>query len=254
MQLIAIATNGFREASRNRVTIVIFAFAAVLVFSATVALEFTVATFDRVMTDVGLGVLSFISVILAVFLGSGLIPREIERRTIFMVVSRPVSRATFVVGRFLGNLLTVYVLTLAMAAVLAIQFSLQRVTMTQSMGAVVAGLLAEVALLSAITVFFSVWSSQIVTVVSTIGLYFLGHAANDLYGMATHAKSEAMKTVGLALYYVLPNLDRLDYKAQATYGEAVGLAQLGGSLVYAVGYSAVLIAAACLLFERRDFK
>lgn len=253
-QVATIAVNGFREASRNRVTVVIFAFALVLILSATVALEFTVTTFERVITDVGLGVMSLIAACLTVFLGSGLIPREIERRTIFMVVSRPVSRSTFVVGRLLGNILTVHVMTLVMAVILAVQFKVGNYDFNTSLQIAIVGFLLEAMLLSAVAIFFSTWSSQMVTVVSTIGLYFLGHASRDLYKMANNSKSDPIKLVGKALYYLIPNFDRLDFKAQATYAELVPTSDVVSAAIYALGYTVAVTVVACIIFERRDFK
>lgn len=253
-QATTIAINGFREASRNRVSVVIFAFALVLIFSATVALEFTVTTFERVITDVGLGVMSLISACLTIFLGSGLIPREIERRTIFMVVSKPVSRSTFVVGRLIGNILTVVVMTLVMATILFVQFKMGHYDFNSSLQIAILGFLLETMLLSAVAVFFSTWSSQIVTVVATIGLYFLGHSSGELYKMAARSKSDVVSALGKAAYYLVPNFDRLDFKAQATYAEFVPTGDLVSAALYAFGYTVALTVLAAVIFERRDFK
>ena len=253
-QLTAIALNGFREARRNRVTVVVFAFALVLILSATVALEFTVTTFERVMTDVGLGVMGLITATLTIFLGSGLIPREIERRTIFMVVSRPVSRSVFVVGRLLGNSLTVIAVLAIMAGLLIVQFALARIEFHSSLQVAIIGMLLEALVLSAVAIFFSTWSSQIVTIVATVGLYFLGHASPELYKMGQRASSELVKVAVTALYYLLPNLARLDYKAQATYAEAIPAGDVLGSAAYALAYCVAMTVLACVAFERRDFK
>ena len=103
---VALALNGFREARRNRVTLLVAIFALAMLLSTSLVLEVTVGTFDRVITDVGLGAMSLMLVLLTVFLSSGLISREIERRTIFLMVSKPISRGAFLVGRLLGNMLT----------------------------------------------------------------------------------------------------------------------------------------------------
>lgn len=252
--LVALALNGFREARRNRVTVVVFVFAFVMIFSSTVALEITVATFDRVMTDLGLGVMSLISVFLTIFLASGLIPREIERKTIFMVLAKPVSRSTFVVGRFLGNLATVFFVFAVMAALFVLQLIIQGSAPSQAHYAAFVGILLQIVVLTAVAFAFAAGSSQFVTAVASTGLYFVGHLAPDLYAMAAKSKSVAMKVLGSALYYVLPNLDRLDFKARATYVEVTTVAELGSATLYAVGYSVAMLAIACIIFERRDFK
>ncbi|MBL8956563.1 MAG: ABC transporter permease subunit [Myxococcaceae bacterium] len=246
--------TGFRESRRNRVTVVVGLFAFVMIFSATFVLELTVTTFERVMNDVGLGMMSLISVFLAIFLASGLLPREIERRTIFLIVSKPVSRSAFLVGRLLGNVMTVGFVVLTMAGLFALQTFSQGGAPSTAALVAIAGLMLEVILLSCIGFAFASWSSQFVAAVATVGLYFTGHLASDLYLRATKAKLEVMKTVGLALYYALPNLDRLDYRARATYGIETPLAELGSSALYTLGYSAVVVVIACVLFERRDFR
>ncbi len=250
----ALALNGFRESRRNRVTVVVFLFAFVMIFMATFALELTVVTFERVLTDLGLGVMSLIAVFLAIFLGSGLIPREIERRTIFMILARPVSRSTFIVGRLFGNLVTVFFVLAMMAGLLVLQFVVEGAPLSAPMGVAIAGLFLEVLVVSAIAFTFASFSTQLVTSVATVGLYFIGHMSSDLYGIAKNSKFLAIQLIGKGAYYILPNLERLDFKARATYGEPTSLAEFGSSALYALGYSIVLIVIACSIFERRDFK
>jgi Cu-processing system permease protein len=252
--VLPLAINGFREARRNKVSVVVFLFAFVMIFSATFALELTVVTFERVLTDFGLGVMSLIASFLAIFLGSGLIPKEIERKTIFMVVSKPISRASFIVGRYLGNLATVLFVTSIMTALFLAQILWDGAPIRQAVVVAIGGLMFEVCLLSAICFVFAAFSSQFVTTVASIGLYFLGHLSTDLYRMADKSKIDAVKHLGKALYYVLPNLDRLDWKSRATYGDPTAWSEFFSSGAYALGYSVVLLAIACILFERRDFK
>ncbi len=250
----ALVLNGFRESRRNRVTLVIFLFAFVMIFSATFALELTVATFDRVMTDLGLGVMALISSFLAIFLATGLIPREIERRTIFMVVSKPISRSMFVVGRFLGNMLTLYAVLAMMAVLFFIQLEFGHASITRPHVAAIIGLAFELLVISAFSFLFASMSSQFVASVVSVGLYFLGHLSTDLYQLAERSTNQAMGLFGKAFYYLLPNLDRLDYRPRATYGELTAWSEVGMSAAHAIGYSVVMLVVACLLFERRDFK
>lgn len=250
----ALVWNGFRESRRNRVTAVVAVFAAAMLLSSGLVMDLTVVTFDRVLTDLGLGVMSLISVFLAVFLSTGLIPREVERRTLFMVLTRPISRSTFVVGRLLGNLLTLGFVIASMTALFALQVVVLGGAATQAQVVAVLGLLLEVMLLSSIGFLFASMSSQFVAALCTTGLFFIGHLSTDLYRLAERSKDAATQALLKALYYLLPNLDRLDFKARATYGDPTEWAELGGSAVYALGYSVLLVTAACLIFERRDMK
>jgi ABC-type transport system involved in multi-copper enzyme maturation permease subunit len=248
-----IALNGFRESRRNRITVIVFAFALVMIFSSTVALEMTVATFDRVMTDLGLGVLSIITTFLAIFLGSGLIPREIERRTIFMIVAKPVSRTAFIVGRLIGNLLTIGFVMALMAALFFAQVAWNSSPHSSQLVAIY-GVGLQLVLLTSIAFAVAATSSQYVTAIVSTGLYFLGHLSGDLYKMAERSTSSALSLIGKALYYLIPNFERLDFKPRATYLEPTTGSELLSASMYTVGYSAVLIVVACALFSKRDFK
>jgi len=255
-----IALNGFREARRNRVTSVLFVFAFIMVFSTTVSIEFTVATFDRVMTDFGLGVIGLLSPALTIFLGTALIPREIERRTIFMVVAKPVSRSAFLVGRYLGNVITVVFLVVIMSALFLIQLEVAGASATFSTGihrehlVALYGLLLEVVLLTAVCFLFASASSQYVSSLSVTCLYFIGHMAEDLYTFANRSKLDVLRYAGKAIYYVLPNFDRLDFKARATYFDPTSNSELLSITAYTLAYTALVLVFATQIFERRDFK
>ncbi len=252
--ILALALNGFRESRRNRVTVVVFAFAFAMIFLATFALGFTVATFERVLTDVGLGVMGIITAVLTVFLGVGLIPKEIERRTIFMIVSKPIRRSDFILGRYLGNVLTIYAIVAMMAVLFYAQVLVEGAPLRASHVVAAFGLMLEATLLSAVAFAFAAWSSQFVAGVATIGLYFLGHMAGDLFRMAERQTEPFAKLVMKGMYYVLPNLGRLDFKLRATYDDATSAAELLGATTYTLAYTALLLTIACLTFERRDFK
>lgn len=250
----ALVWNGFREARRNRVTVVVAAFALVLLLSTTLVMEITVMTFDRVLTDVGLGVMSLLLVFLAIFLSSGLVPREIERRTIFMVVSKPISRGLYLVGRLGGNMLTLAVLAVVMTAVFAAQLVYLRSPVTQPIMAAVLALYCELLVLSCLGFFFSSFTGQTVSAVVVSGLFFAGHLSGDIYRLGERAESPVARSIAKGAYYLLPNLDRLDLKVQAAYATPVPWADLGASAAYAVAYSVALVAATIAIFERRDFR
>jgi Cu-processing system permease protein len=258
--VLSIALNGFREARRNRVTSVLFVFAFIMVFSTTVSVEFTVATFDRVMTDFGLGVIGLISPALTLFLGTALIPREIERRTIFMVVARPVSRSAFLVGRYIGNVMTVTFLVGVMGLLFVLQLEFAGASTSYSSGThrehlvALYGLLLEVVLLTAVCFLFASASSQYVSSLSVTCLYFIGHMSEDLYALAGRSKIELVRIFGKVAYYVLPNFDRLDFKARATYFDPTSNAELLSTTAYVAAYTVLVLVAATQIFERRDFK
>jgi ABC-type transport system involved in multi-copper enzyme maturation permease subunit len=250
----ALAWNGFREAYRNKVTVVVAAFAAVLLLSTSLVAEVTVSTFSRVLSDFGLGSMSLILVFLAVFLSSGLLGREIERRTIFLMVSRPVSRGAFLVARLCGTLLTLAILELVMFAVFAVQLSIYDVPVNGTHILAAIALWGELAVLCAAGFFFSSFASQMTSAVVVSGLYMAGHLSETIYSVAQRSEHALIKIVGTAAYYVVPQLERLDFRPYAAYGKVVSASEFWWAMTYATGYSSMLCVLAVLAFSRRDFR
>lgn len=250
----AMMWNGFREARRNRVTVVVGVFAAVVLLSSTLVTEVTVATFDRVLTDFGLGMMSIILVFLTIFLSSSLLSREIERRTIFLVVSKPVSRRQFLLARLAGNMLTLGVLLVAMTLVFLSQLLLfgSKITSVQLLASL--GLWFELLVISSVGILFSSFAGPAVSAIATTGMYFTGHLTGDLYAIANRSESSVMRGVGKAIYYLLPNLERVNFRPQATYGLAVDASTFLSGAGYSVAWALVLTLLAISIFERRDFR
>lgn len=250
----AIIWNGFREARRNKVTVVVAAFALVALLCTSLITAVTVSTFDRVVTDFGLGTMSLILVFLAIFLSSGLLSREIERRTIFLIVSKPVSRSQFLIARLLGNMLTLGVMLLAMTAIFCLELWLLKLPITSTKLAAAGTLWFELLVLSSAGFLFSSFASQTVSALATSGLFFAGHLSGDIYALAHRSPSAGMKLLGEAVYYLLPNLERVNFRPLATYGLPVPPSAALSGIAYSVLYSVVLCVLATLIFERRDFR
>lgn len=252
--VLALMFSGFTEARRNRVTVVIAAFAATLILLTTVVLNTTVFTLDRAVTDFGLGVMSLLMVGLTVFLTAGMMSGEIERRTVFLVMSRPISRLQFVMGRFLGMVLTLTVLVLAMTVLYASQLVYFDVPTSTAVPAAIVGLWAELVVLASMGVFFSSFTSRIVASICLVGLYFLGHVTPDIYQLSQTAKSDAVRLAAKLLYRVVPNLDALDFRSEAAWASHVPLGDVAYALLTALGWTVVFLAGAGLTFGRRDFR
>lgn len=252
--IFALALAGFREAVRNRVTVVVGVFAAVMLLSTTLILNVTVFSLDRVVTDFGLSVMNLLLTGLAIFLSSGLISKEIERRTIFLTVSRPVSRTQFVLGRFLGNLLTLGMLQLVMSGIFVLQLIVFEVPKTGAQLAAVLGQSVELFVLTAAGLLCSVLSSQLVSAITCVGIYLMGHLSEDLYALASRSTSTFARTIGKATYYALPNLSRINYRSAAAYEVPVVWNDFLASCGYVAAYGVVLLMLTTLAFDRRDFK
>jgi Cu-processing system permease protein len=250
----AIAFNGFREARRNRVTLVLAFFAALLLLSSSLITDITVFTFDRVLIDIGLGGMSLILVLLAVFLSTGLLSREIERRTIFMVVSKPVSCGLFLVARLGGNMLTLTTIQVLMGALLVLEFVVLKTAVTWPILLAIGMLWFELLVLSAVGFLMSSFAGPMTSAFVTVSLFFVGHLSSDIYALARRSKNEALQLLGKVLYYALPNLERFNLRGQASYGIVVPAKVWMTSALYALAYTGALIWLAVVLFRRRDFR
>jgi Cu-processing system permease protein len=251
---LALALNSFREARRNKISVVVAAFAFALLLSATLVTEVTVYSMERVITDFGLGAMSLTMVLLAVFLSTGQLSREIERRTIFLIVSKPVSRPLFLVSRFAGNMLTLGVMLAVMGVVFFVQVVMSHYHPTYAQLIALGMLWVELLVLSSVGFAMSSFSSQMVSAVVTTGVYFAGHLASDIYTLSGKAKAPILQMFGRAMYYLLPNLDRLNFRARATYNLATAPTELLQTCLYGFSYAAVMITIAVILFNRRDFR
>jgi len=250
----ALAWNGFREARRNRVTVIVAAFAVALVLGAVLLTEATVSTLERVLTDLGLGSMSLMLTLLAIFLSSGLLSKEIERRTIFMVVSRPISRAMFLLARLAGNMLTLGVVLLLMSLLFLGELVLYRFPLHQSHIVAMAVLWVELLVLTSVGFLMSSFSSQIVSAVVTTGVYFAGHLTSEIYNLSQKSESDFLRGLGKLAYYVLPNLEKLNFRPHAAYAISIGAGEIVRAIMMGFGYSAALIGLAILVFSNRDFK
>lgn len=251
---LAVAWNGFREASRNKVTMVLAAFAVVLLCSTVLVQEATVSTLARVVTDFGLGTMVLMLVPLAIYLSCGLIPREIERRTVFLIVTRPLSRTAFIGARILGNAITLGAILLAMVAVFGLELWITRTPFSAAMAASLGALYLELMVITAAGMMFSAMSSQLVSAVITVGLYFAGHLSGDIYRVAARSETPSVRWLGKAVYYLVPNLEVLNFRPMATYELPVSPGALGAAAATGVAYFLLFGIGATLIFERRDFK
>jgi len=254
MKIFAIAWNGFSEARRNRIMVVLVAFAVILLLSTTLVMRVTVFTLDRVLVDVALGSMSFVLILMSIYLTAGSFSRELHERSACLVLSAPISRANFLIGRYFGNIFTLFVLQLLMVCVFLFQMKFLKVVVTQAQVAALIGISAQLLLFSSMGILMSCLCSQVVAGTLLILMYIVGNQVDELFFMAERTSGEVVSFLGKGLYYVLPNLSRSDFKLQASHGVEVPWAEVLSSLGYSAAYAFFALLAACLVFQRRDFQ
>jgi ABC-type transport system involved in multi-copper enzyme maturation permease subunit len=249
-----LAFNTYREAVRDKLLYNLLMFAALMIASSVLLAQLQIGKDERIYRDVGLSAIAFFGVLIAIFVGINLVYREISTKTVYTMLSKPVRRWEFLVGKYVGLLsllaVEVAIMTACFLGVLVWKGSEFSVGLVWAIGLIY----LELALVTAIAIFFSSFTSPYLAGMFTVALWIVGHLLADLRAFGQHSDVTGLKPLVETLYWALPNLDRLDFKADASAGRPIELARAGMAALYAVLYSTGLITAAMLLFQRRDFR
>jgi ABC-type transport system involved in multi-copper enzyme maturation permease subunit len=256
-RIAAIARNAFREAVRDRVLYNLVLFMLLLTGTSIFIGELSGGQERKVIVDLGLSAMLLFGVFIAIFVGVGLVYKEIERRTIYAVFSKPVGRGEFLVGKYLGLCLTLLVNVLVMGV--GVSLALLYVSkgwdsLIPTIWPAVLLIYMELMLLTAIALLFSSFSSPALSALLTFMVFIIGHFSADLKNLAVSLGSSSARTLFTALYYLLPNLANYSFITPAAHGRAPSAGFVFATGLYALVYIAVILAAATLVFSRRNFK
>ena len=251
-----VAFNTFREAVRDRVLYNLIAFALLLSAGAILVGQISIGIERLVVVNLGLTAVTLFGVVIAIFIGIGLVSKEIEKRTLFTVLSRPVRRWEFVVGKFFGLTGTLVVNTFFMSigvflALLYVVHHFERA----DVGILTAlyFIVLQFLMVCALALLFSSFSSPMLAAVFTFALFVIGNLSEDLRGFANVAKGFG-GWIATAVVYMVPNFSALNIVSQVAHGEAVGGRLILFNSLYALLYSAMAISGAVLIFQRRNLK
>ncbi len=251
--IVVIALNTFRENLRDKILYNLLLFALLLIGASVTLGGLTIMEQKKIVLDIGLAAINLVGVIIAIFVGIGLVSKEIERRTVYTIMARPISRTQFILGKYGGLAFTLLLnMTVMLAAYLGTLW-LNKVSIHAGLLQAVALIYVELLLVTAIALFFSTFSSATLSATLTLGLYVVGHLTTDLKALAEKSPQAVVKTLTTALYYVCPNLEALNIKGEAAAGLAMGASYLALVTAYGLLYAAVLVTGACFVFQRRDF-
>lgn len=252
-QLATIAVYSFREAVRNKVLYVIVFFAVTLMLLSLVLGGASLAQSKRVVLDVGLMALNVFTNISAVVVGVTTIYNELERKTIYNLLSKPVTRWTYYIGKYLGLLLTVAVLMALMVVALVVTLLVNGAAPTLSLVGALWLLFVQSALIAAFASFFSSFSTPYLSGFMTAGIALIGTMVDDLEGLTETFESEAAARALNAVVSVLPELDLFVVSRALVYEIPVPVSFVGAVTLYGMMYSCVLLALGGYIFSRRDF-
>lgn len=256
-RIAAIARNAFREAVRDRVLYNLVIFVLLLTGAAIFIGELSGGQERKIIVDLGLSAMLLFGVFIAIFVGVGLVYKEIERRTIYAIFSKPVGRGEFLVGKYLGLCLTLLVNVVVMG--LGVSLALAYVSkgwdpLIVTIWPAVLLIYLELMLITAVALLFSSFSSPSLSALLTFCVFVIGHFSADLKTLAGSTGSTGARWLFGALYYVLPNLANYSFVTPAAHGRSPAPEFIFTTGLYAVVYITVILSAATLVFSRRNFK
>lgn len=253
MRVLSIALNTFRENLREKLLYNLLIFALLMIGSSVLLTRLTVGEWDRLIIDLGLSSMNIFGVLIAIFVGISLVNKEIEKRTIYTIVSKPVPRYEFLLGKYLGLVITLFINTVVMAVgLLAVMLYLNApitILLFEALGLI----FLEFLVITAVALLFSTFTSATLSAIFTLAIYVVGHLSNDLK-LFGDKMGEAGKVVLNSIYYVMPNLERFNLKGQVIHHVDVSASQLVLTAAYGLTYVALLLVIASVIFQRRDFQ
>ena len=242
---------------RDRVLYNLLLFVLLLVMASVVMGRIAVGQEAKIIIDMGLSVMTIFGVLIAVFIGIGLVSKEIEKRTIAIILSKPLRRSTFVLGKYFGLCLTLFVNTTVMAAAIMLAlfyvgsgFELRQLNLWPAAYLI----FLELMIITALALLFSSFSSPALSALFTLLIFLIGRWSPDLKLFADTASSSVTRAVCRLLYHLLPNMANFNYIDQTAYGQVVPSRILAVNTIYAVCYITALLAASIMIFERRNFR
>ena len=256
-RIASIARNTFREAVRDRVLYNLVLFVLLLTGAAVFIGELSDGQERKIIVDLGLSAMMLFGVFIAIFVGVGLVYKEIERRTVYAIFAKPVGRGEFLVGKYFGLCLTLLVNVIVMGT--GVSLALLYVSrgwdpLALSIWPAILLIYVELMILTGVALLFSCFSSPALSALLTFFVFIIGHFSADLKGLANSMGSTGARWLFRSLYYLLPNLSNLAFITPAAHGQVPNGAFAGVTILYALIYIAVILAAAALIFSRRNFK
>lgn len=254
MKIYSIAVNTFKEVIRDRIFYSLVFFAALILGASVLISTLTVGEQSKIIEDLSLGAINIFGVIISIFVGIGLVSKEIEKKTIYTIISKPIRRYEFLLGKYLGLALTLLIYIALMTACFMAVLYLYLGTAPWNLLLAVLFIYFELLVVTAAALLFSTFSTPTLSATYTLAIYVIGHLVADLKGLAGKSPSELTKGVLNVLYYVLPNLGNFNIKGEVVHNVPISGERVAMTAAYGALYVFILLLIASAVFQRRNFK
>jgi len=265
-RIISVAHNTFIEAIRDRVLYSLVIFAILMILSSLIIAGISGEQYNKIVKDLGLTAISIIGIMLSVFLGMGLVYKEIEKKTVYNIFSKPIKRYEFILGKYLGLAFTLLLITVGMAIILfllvlytelryqgLIEFYYGGRHFSEFFNAIYFQYL-EFLIIIGIALIFSSFTSPILSVLFTFLLFAIGRFSGDIRLFAEEIKNPVSSVFAEVAYTVIPNLEKFNVRGEAVYGGSLNGELIFYTTAYAIIYTLALLLLSMIIFEKKEFK
>jgi ABC-type transport system involved in multi-copper enzyme maturation permease subunit len=255
-KIITIALNTFKETIRDRILYVILLFAAFMCLLSIILGHLSIGNNVKIILDLGLASINIFGAILAIFIGTSLVFKEIDRRTIYIIITKPINRWEFLLGKFFGLSFTLTVIASLMSAIFLLLLLFYQVSAQQIYLAFVSIVLImfELYLITAIALMFSCFSTPLLSMAFTACIWIIGHFNPTMLTLAEYANSPLVLNVVTVIHYVLPDLSKLNIKNNIdSMNYVLNLGQIGFAMLYGILYTSVILMISTFAFNRKEF-
>jgi ABC-type transport system involved in multi-copper enzyme maturation permease subunit len=252
--IVNIGLNTFRETVRDKVLYNLVLFALIMIASSYILGQISIYQEVKIIKDLGLAAIAVFGTVIAIFIGVGLVSKEIDKRSLYALLPKPITRTQFILGKYSGLCLTLVVNVTIMSAGLYALLYYMTGGFEPALLKAIYLIYLELALVTAIALLFSTFTSSVLSIVFTGFLYVAGHFSTELKNLQTVVESDLLPQITRVFYYALPNFRNFDVKARVVAGDTVPSTLLGYSTAYAGVYIILLLVVAAVVFNRRNLK
>lgn len=254
MKIVVIALNTFRETVREKVLYNLVFFALLMIGSSILLSTLTIGEQSKIIMDIGLASINIFGILIAIFVGIGLVSKEIEKKTIYTIISKPIYRYQFLLGKYLGLLITLFVNTSIMVIGFLTILIFMKYNITPDIMKAILLIFIELMVVTALALMFSTFTSSALSATFTISVYVIGHLVGDLKALAAKLGNPVIIFLLDAIYYILPNLENFNIKGEVVHKIALEPSFIIMSMLYGFVYVSMVLLSSVIIFQRRDFK
>jgi len=250
----ALAMSTFRETVRDRIFYLAGVFGFVMLLSTSVLSPLNVGAQGKIVADVGLAAMVVIGLLVAVFVGSSMVRKELDKGTIVTILAKPVGRREYIFGKFLGLNLTIFTMLFVMGVFFLLMLLMVPGSFSFRFLSAIYLCFLELMVLNAVVVFFSTTVSPILAAVFTLVMFGVGHLSESIRAYGQMQAGAYQQTLSEVIYYLIPNLEMFNVRGAVVHGDPVSMMHIMTATIYALGWTALLLMLAGAIFDRKELR